>query len=229
MNLDDLKDKLSTELRATWDRIQESGTYNQLRDRYENMTPAMQQLTMYGGIAVVTLMVLSVPYGYFNGSSEAVGEFEGKRMTIRELLKVSREAAEVPAIPPAPSMDMLRANIDSTIKSANLLPEQIKGTQTTMGSNLIPSNLSEGGLQIQLAKLNLRQVVDLGYKFSNISSSVKMSDMMMTANREDNRYFDVVYKLVALAVPAPPVIQAEPETPKKGFNRNKKSRAESEE
>jgi hypothetical protein len=230
MNLDDLKDKLSTELRATWDRIQESGTYNQMRDRYENMTPAMQQLTMYGGIAVVALMVLSIPYGYFNGSSEAVGEFEGKRMTIRELLKVSREAAEVPAIPQAPSVDMLRGSIDSTIKAANLLPEQIKGTQSSTGSNLIPANLSEGGLQIHLAKLNLRQVVDLGYKFSNFSPSVKMADMTMTANREDNRYFDVVYKLVALAVPAPPVIAAEPEMPKKGsFNRNKKSRAETEE
>ncbi len=225
MNFDDLKDKLSTEARATWDRIQESATYNQMRDRYENMTPAMQQLTMYGGIAVITLMVLSIPYGYFNGSSEAVNEFEGKRMTIRELLKVSREAAEVPAIPPAPSMDMLRGNIESTIKAANLLPEQIKGTQPSSGSNLIPSNLSEGGLQIHLAKLNLRQVVDLGYKFSNISSSVKMADMTMTANREDNRYFDVVYKLVALAVPAAPVISAEPEPIKKGsFNRNRKSR-----
>lgn len=230
MNLDDLKDRFSTELRATWDRIQESAAYNQMRDRYENMTPSMQKLTLYGGIAAAALIVLSIPYGYFSGSTDAVTEFEGKRMTIRELLKVSREASEVPSIPQAPSIDMLRGMIENQIRSANLLPEQIKGTQSTSGSALIPSNLSEGGLQIQLAKLNLRQIVDLGYKFSSISPSVKMSDMTMTANREDNRYFDVVYKLVALAVPAAPVIAAEPEPPsKKGFNRNKKSRAETEE
>lgn len=219
MNLDDLKDRISTEARATWDRIQESAAYNQMRDRYENMTPSMQKLTFYGGIAVATLIVLSIPYGYFSGSTDAVGEFEGKRMTIRELLKVSREASEVPAIPPAPSIDSLRSTVDSMIHSANLLPEQIKGTQSTTSSAMIPANLSEGGLQITLAKLNLRQVVDLGYKFSNISPSVKMSDLTMTANREDNRYFDVVYKLVALAVPAAPVIATEPEAPKKGFSR----------
>ncbi|WP_413587289.1 hypothetical protein [Bdellovibrio sp. HCB274] len=222
MNLEDVKDRLSSEFRATWDRIQESGAYNQMRDRYENMTPSMQKLTIYGGIALATLMVLSIPYGYFSGSSEAVGEFEGKRMTIRELLKVSREASEVPAIPQAPSMDAIRGTVDNMIQAAHLLPEQIKGTQSTGGSGLIPTNLSEGGLQISLAKLNLRQIVDLGYKFSNISPSVKMADMSMTANREDNRYFDVVYKLVALAVPAPPVIAAEPEPPaKKGFNRGR--------
>ncbi|MEK2690621.1 hypothetical protein [Bdellovibrio sp. GT3] len=221
MNLDDLKDRFSSEFRSTWDRIQESGAYNQMRDRYENMTPGMQKLTIYGGIALVTLMVLSIPYGYFSGSSEAVGEFEGKRMTIRELLKVSREASEVPAIPQAPPMDAIRSTVENMIQSAHLLPEQVKGTQSTGGSNLIPTNLSEGGLQITLAKLNLRQIVDLGYKFANISPSVKMADMTMTANREDNRYFDVVYKLVALAVPAPPVIAAEPEPPVKRGNRGR--------
>ncbi len=226
MNLDDLKDKFATEGRATWERIQESDAYNQLRDRYENLSPAVQKMTLFGGIAAVALIVLSIPYGNFTQSSESVGEFEGKRMTIRELLKVSRESADVPNIQPAPSIDMLRANIDNQIKMANLLPEQIKGTQDAQNnSQLIPANLTEGALDIKLEKLNLRQVMDMGYKFQSINPSVKMKDMVITANRGDSRYFDVVYKLVALAVPSAPEPPPE-EPPSKGKGRTKKTGSE---
>ncbi|HEX7673985.1 MAG TPA: hypothetical protein VF412_07435 [Bdellovibrio sp.] len=226
MNLDDLKDRFITEGRATWERIQESAAFNQLRDRYENLSPGMQRLAIAGTVGVIALLILSVPYSNLTQSSDSVTEFEGQRMTIRELLKVSRESADVPAIAQAPSLDMIRANIDNQIKSANLLPEQIKGTNTSSGtSTLIPTNLMEGGLDISLAKLNLRQVMDLGYKFQSINPSVKMKDMVITANREDSRYFDVVYKVVALAVPAPPAPPME-EPPSKGKGRSKKTQTE---
>ncbi|KYG64889.1 hypothetical protein AZI86_11865 [Bdellovibrio bacteriovorus] len=214
MNLDDLKDRLASDARQTWERVQESAAYNQLRDRYENMSPSMQKITVVAASAAVALLILSFPYGNLTTSSEYVGEFEGKRMTIRELLKVSRESSEVPEIPPAPSMAQLRSTIEAQIKSANLMAEQIKGTQEGQNdSNLIPKNLTEGLMQVSLAKLNLRQVLDLGHQFQSISPSVKMKDMIMTANREDGRYFDVVYKLVALAVPAPPEVAPEPPAP----------------
>lgn len=213
MNFDDLKDKFATDARATWDRIQESAAFNQMRDRYENMTPSMQKLTLYGGVAVVALVILSIPYSYYSASTASVEDFEGKRMTIRELLKVSRESSEVPNIQPAPPIDVLRSNVEMALKNANLLPEQMKGTDVGANTSaLIPANLLEGVLSVRLAKLNLRQVVDLGYKFQSINPSVKMKDMVITANREDNRYFDVVYKLAALAVPAAPEIPPEPPT-----------------
>nr|BFD59273.1 hypothetical protein CKG001_13800 [Bdellovibrio sp. CKG001]BFD62650.1 hypothetical protein BdHM001_13310 [Bdellovibrio sp. HM001] len=219
-SLDDLKERFIADSRATWERLQESTAYNQMRDRYENMTPAMQKLTLIGGVALMTLLVLSIPYGKYTQSTEYVGEFESKRMTIRELLKVSRESSDVPQIPQAPSMDMIRNNVDNQIKAANLLPEQIQGTEIQENnSNLVPKNLTEGLLQVSLVKLNLRQVLDLGYQFQSINPSVKLKDMIMTANREDGRYFDVVYKLVALAVPAPPA--PEPMEPSRGRkNRN---------
>lgn len=211
MNFDDLKDRISSDARLTWERVQDSGAYNQLRDRYENLTPPMQKLTVAGSVALITLLILSVPYSHFSSSKEYVGDFENKRMTIRELLKVSRESAEVPQIPQAPSMDMIRSNIETQIKSANLLPEQIKGTNVADSeSKAIPKNLTEGALKVSLAKLNLRQVLDLGYQFQSISPSVKLKDLVMNANREDSRYFDVTYKLVALAVPAAPEVAPEP-------------------
>lgn len=203
MNLDDLKERFSSEGRQLWERIQESSAYNQMRDRYENLTPAKQKLALMGTGVLIALIILAVPFSNFNESSDAEHDFEDKRNTIRELLKVSREASEVPDIAQPPSMEALRSNIDNLLKNANLLPEQMKGIQPTDGSsNLIPTNLSSGQLQVSLAKLNLRQIVDLGYQIQSVSPSVKVKDMLMQANRQDSRYFDVVFKLVALAVPA---------------------------
>lgn len=210
MNLDDLKDRIASDARATWERVQESAVYNQLRDRYENMTPPMQKLTLVGVAALISFIILSIPYGHYSTSNEYVGEFESKRMTIRELLKVTRESADVPQIPQAPPMEMIRSTVENQIKAANLLPEQIKGSEaTTDSAKIIPKNLTEGALQINLSKLNLRQVLDLGYQFQTINPSVKLKDLTMTVNREDSRYYDVNYKLVALAVPAAPEISAE--------------------
>lgn len=210
-SFDDLKDRLASDARQTWERISESTAYNQLKDRYENMTPGMQKITLIGGATLLSLLILSIPYGKYMQSTEYVGEFERKRMTIRELLKVSRESSDVPQIPQAPSLEAVRSNVEGQIKAANLLPEQVKGLEVQENtSSLIPKNLTEGLLQISLNKLNLRQVLDLGHQFQSINPSVKLKDMVMTANREDNRYFDVVYKLVTLAVPAPPVAEPEP-------------------
>lgn len=225
MNFDDLKDRIITDARATWDRIQESGAYNQLRDRYENLSPAMQKVTVLGGIAAITVFILSMPYSYFSHSQEYVSEFEGKRMTIRELLKVSRESADVPQIPQAPPIDSIRSSVENQIRMAHLLPEQVKGTEVVENdSKIIPKNLSQGTLKVSLAKLNLRQVLDLGHQFQSISPSVKLKDLIITANREDARYSDVVYKLVALAVPEAP--EAPPEPPPKGRDRNKNRNTE---
>ncbi len=217
--LEDFKERFASEARVTWERIQESSTFNQLRDRYDNMSPPMQKLSLIGAAAAVAFFVLSFPYSYMSQSSEYVSEFEGKRMTIRELLKVTRESSDVPQIPQAPPMESIRQIVDGQIKSANLLPEQVKGTQNVPNnSKMIPAGLTEGMLEVSLAKLNLHQILDMGHRFQSISPSLKLKDLIMTANREDTRYFDAVYKLVALAVPALPEVSNEPE-PKKARGR----------
>lgn len=202
MNLDDLKDTLKSQLSQAWSRIEESSTYNLLKDRFENLASVQQKLVMVGGGALLALLLISVPYSYFSASSENIAAFEEKRALVRELLKVAREASEVPDIPTPPPGETLRSDIDRQLKSANLLPEQIKSIQViTAQTNLIPSSLLDAGVQINLAKLNLRQIIDIGYGIQRVSKSVKMSDVHISANPEDAKYFDVEFRVVTLAVP----------------------------
>lgn len=215
MTFDELKERLATEAKQTWEKVQESATFNQLRDRYDNLSPFNQKLTVVGLSAFVSLIILSVPYSSYTVSQESVTQFEEKRTVIRELLKVSREASEIPNIPEPPPLESLKSMADNQIKNANLTAEQIKSVAiTNLDSKLVPANLTSGSLEVSLAKLNLRQVVDLGYQLQAINPSVKLQDLLITANLDNHHYFDATYRLIALAVPSAPV--PEPEAPPRG-------------
>lgn len=220
MTLDDLKDQLLTSARRIGERVQDTPAYAQLKDRFDGLTPPMQRLSVLLVVLVAFLMVLMLPWSWYGETQDVVTTFEERRNVIRELLKVSREAGDVPDIPMAPPIDTMRGDIQSRLKEASLIEEQIKGIDaSTQPSKLIPQDKTEGSLSISLSKLNVRQVVQVGSMLSRLSPSVKVTDLEMLANREDGRYFDVIFRLTSLAVPdlsAPP---PEPEPPKKGNNR----------
>lgn len=215
MAFEDLRERLQSELKTSWDRLQESSIYIQLREKYENLSPAMQKAALFGSVAFVFLILFSVPMGYYSASSDAITEFEDKRQLIRDLLKVSREAQETPNLPLPPDTNSLKSQIDSQLQSARLLPEQIVSTDVLPQENLrtLPQNLSQGLVKVTLNQLNLRQILDVGHQIQSISPSIKMIGLQMEANAKDPRYFNVVYRLAVLAIPSPGDTAPEPEPP----------------
>lgn len=217
-SFEDIKEQIQNTLKNQWELFQESSLYIQVKERYENLTPAMQKLTLWGSAVLAgILIVLSLPISYYSESATYVSEFEEeKRQLVRDLLKTSRESQESPDLAIPPSMEQLKSQVDAQIQSARLVPEQILGTQIIPASSkLIPNTLSEGTLKISLAKLNLKQLIDLGYQLQSLNPSVKMLDLQIEANRLDPRYFDVTYKMAALAVPNKLETPAEPEIDKR--------------
>ena len=202
--IDNLKENLVGAFNQVKEKVQESSAYNQAADRFENLTPPQQRLTIIGVVSFSLLVVLYFPYSSWSNSVDLVSEFESSRDLMRELLQATKEASDTPNVPRPPSIDQLRSQLDSQIRGANLLPEQIKGINTIEpNSKLIPKTLSLGGLQVQLNKLNLQQIVTLGSGFQNISPSVKVINLKIEANREDARYFDLMMSFISLKVPEP--------------------------
>lgn len=221
MNLDDIKDRLLSAFAQIWEKIQESSIYTQLRDRYENLNPQGQKFTLIGLAVLAILIVLSVPFSYLSSSSDYVTEFEDKRNIIRELLKVTRDASDIPQLSIAPTPDRLRGQIDEMLRARDLLPEQIQNVAiATVDSDLIPKNLTQGGVQIQLGQLNLNQLLEITHSIQSLNSSVKLKDLTVRASANDPHYFDVTMKLIALAIPEPPT-QIIDDEPKKSRKKNK--------
>ena len=219
-----LIDSLNSQFKSLGTRfgqqIQESQTYQQAQDRYQNMSPTMQKVSVALAVLLVASLILLYPLSKLTDSRSSLTMFEEKRGLIRDLFRTYRESASAPNIAIPPTADGLQSAVDSILSRAELLPEQRSGIfPGAAEGRLIPQNLVSNVLQVKLAKLNLRQVVDIGSAIAGISESVKMKDLLVTANRQDTRYFDVTYILYSLKVPEPT-----PEAPPEIEKPAKKSR-----
>lgn len=223
--LDDIKDQLKSRGAAIWEKIQESEVYQQLSDRYQSLTPGGQRGVTIGAVVLGVGIVVFYPLSQIQTSSSFVEAFESKRNLIRDMFKVYRESSGSAQLSQAPATDALISSVNGVLQASRLLPEQIitVGAGTAEGKLIPPSLLSEV-VQVQLSKLNIRQVVEIGTALANISESVKVKDLALAATEQMTGYFDVTYKLYALNVPPPPV-EAPPEIETKP---KKKGKAKSE-
>lgn len=211
MNLNDIKDQFKDRAKVAWDKIQESTAYQQAMEKYQDLPGPQQRMIRYGGGILIFLFLISPPISTLLTSEEAINEFERKREVTRELLKVVRDSSNAPNIPQAPDLFSLQNRFQQDFQNDKLMPEQIYSIQAAIDSgNIIPKKFSLGALNVNLRNLNLRQILEVAYRLSIISPTVKMTDLELIASTEKPGYFHMNSKVVALKTPPPPVIEPEP-------------------
>lgn len=217
--LEELTDKLKAITARIGNSIQESESYSKMQDRYQSLSAGGQKALQAALALFVLFIILFYPLSKVSESQTLIATFEEKRALIRDLFKTYREASGQTSVPVPPQFESLKASIDSILNGANLIPDQKIGIlETSVEGRLIPQSLVTHVLEIKLAKLNLKQIVDIGTSIAGISESVKMKDLVIGAHAKDTRYFDVTYKLYSLNVPeaAPEPLPEVEVKPKKG-------------
>ncbi len=227
--LEEIKDQLKAAVTRVSTLIQESETYAKFQDRYQSLSSSSQRAVWILGLFLVSFIIFSYPLMQITNSQNVITSFEEKRSLIRDLFRTYRESSGQANVPVPPSIESLKMTVESILTAANLIPEQRVGLiQGTPEGKLIPNSLVKHVLEVKLAKLNLKQIVDIGTSIAAISESIKMKDLIIAAHAKDTRYFDVTYKLYALNVPEP-TIEAPPEIeikPKKATTQKKDSKSE---
>ena len=224
---DNLKERFKSTGDKVIERVRESNAYAQAADRYENLNPASQKLAKLFGVIVVLMLVLFIPLSNLSSSFSSISMFEDERELIRELFRTYRDSSSTQNVPVPPQPESLISMVNSVLERAQLLPEQNLGaTPASFEGRLIPNNLVSNVLSVKLAKLNLKQIVDIGGSLIGLSESVKMKDMSIVANATDTRYYDVTFKLYTLKVPEP-TPEPPPEPEKKPTGKNKGSNSNS--
>ncbi len=210
MAFEDVKDNVKEQVKAIWARVRESDAYLQLNERYQSLSPNGQKAALAGGVAVAFLIVMAIPWTFYSGSKTSIEEYEAKRDVVRELFKVNREASGLPPAPPPIAASELESMARQTLTTARLVPEQIVSvTESPANVSGIAKTIDQTGIAVSLAKLNLKQIVEIGSELQGMQSTARMMGLEVKANAADSRYYDVVYKIVAFA--------AKPEVaPKKG-------------
>lgn len=198
MNFEDIKDQLKEKSFEYWEKIQESDTYIQLKDRFEGLSPIMQKSVMGIVIFLVLYFFYSIPGDYVTASDESLGYFTDNRHTIRDLFRVNREAKSVTKYPQPMASDALASEIKAYLNIEKIAPEFYKGTSTIQAPGkppVAPGGVDQEGVKVVVNKLNLKQLRGLGESLSAISPVTKLLDMSVVADEKNNHYFDVEYTL----------------------------------
>ena len=213
MNLDELKDRLIDQLNGLWGRIQESSIYNKFKEQYDSWPQVVQRAFVFTSGFLLIFFVLSIPLSYIDSASVSIEEFSEYRSLIRELIRVGGSAKETAPLPPGMGPGELQAQIQMIISQANLVEEQtgtIQPLEARPAAALAPPVIQQEGLSVQLKKLNLSQVVDIGYRLQALTLGTKLTGIDMTANASDDHYYDVVFKVVNFSHPISAVALREP-------------------
>lgn len=217
MAFEDLKDQIVDRLKNYWDEFKESPTYERIKDKYISLPASTQKLVLWSIGAILAFILISIPYSFLSTSSTYVTDFEDHTQTLRDLYRVQRELAQTPDVGTTPEPSQMRSQVQSILNQAGLAQDQITSLNeiniAEANPPLIPAGVGQKGLEISLASLNLKQVLDIGVQLQNSNRSLHILSMDMKANRENDHYYDVIYRLVGFFV-AESLSRDEKEDPK---------------
>lgn len=206
MTIAEIKDQIADSFKTRWAELQETSLYIQLKEKYDDLSPAMQKLVLVFAASIVALFLVMPPWSWIDSSTTFVENFESKKALIRNLLQLKRDIAQAPQVPNGAPSSALKAQVTSAIQTLGLNSDQIKSIEEVSlsndgSSNLIPNSIIQSGVQLTVWKINLDQFVDLSYKIQKLNPSTKLLSIDMKANSEDNHYYDVIYQLISFAAP----------------------------
>lgn len=206
MNLSEVKDQILDLLKSKWAELQESSLYIQLKEKYDDLSPVVQKLIVALFVFMVVMFFMLPPWAWWDSSESYVSRFETRKALIRSVLQLKRDIGQAPQIPNGPTSSALKIQVNQVIQEMALNENQLKGVEEINISNdsssaLVPASVTQSGVQLIVWKLNLTQIVDLSYKLQKVNPSAKILSLDMTANSEDNHYFDAIYQIVSFSVP----------------------------
>jgi hypothetical protein len=205
MAFEDLKEQLREQASEALAKIQETSAFNSLRERYESQTPPVQKAITLAGIGLFILFLSSCPMSYISSSSETLAQFEENRELIQGLLRASRSAKEPPPLPPPMSSDSLKGTIDGVLRQAGLLPDQIGEMNAIPDGELkglAPAGVLTAGLAVQIKKLNLQQVIELGNLVQNMAPGTKLLGLDVVQSAGTSHYYDMILRVINFGLPA---------------------------
>ncbi|MDX9730824.1 MAG: hypothetical protein RBT63_03545 [Bdellovibrionales bacterium] len=204
---DDIRDKVIEALQTAKAQVEESDAYNQLKERFDSLSPLVQK-TLLGTVAFLLLyLVAQFPLSYYRTSSDNLALYEENRDIILDLYRIKRKANSVPQTPPPLEALDLENRARSAVTGARIQPEQLKSIMpfdntTRAASGFIPKSVTQAGVEVRLANLNLTQIVDIGNALSNLGNSAKMVGLEVKPGTETGNYFDAVFQIVSFNIPS---------------------------
>jgi hypothetical protein len=206
-NLLSLYENLKERLKTLIAEQQETELYIRLKEKYESFPYNIQKLIKYTSAVLAVLLVMWWPMSIFFDSSDFNTQFDERRQALKDILRLQRDFATVPAPPLAPPPMSMKAALDQKAISHGVPIEQIKETIELNGNG--PANVEQKGVQYTLNHVTIRQAIDIAYDFEQTDKSFRLSDFEVLAEQQDPHFYNMKLKIINFSPKAQVVAAAE--------------------
>ena len=204
MALEDLRDRVKESVQAQWSQFQETSFFQQAKESYENLTPSAQLLAKIVAGFLVSAIAVLPPLLWYVGSMSNVSEFVSRRALLKDVLRVIKQMGETPTLIPQFSDADVKSKVQEVLGTFQFLPEQLKETTEsnfeTSSGGMIPKSLLQRGVTVRLHKLNVRQIIDLGFRLQTLPEGMKVTVMETERSPGESHYYDVHFRVVSFAL-----------------------------
>lgn len=206
MTVDDIREQVLDAVQRAKSSLDESNLYLSLKEKYDSLSPVVQKLVLGTVLVLFAWIFLLLPKSFYDTGSENLALFEENRDLILDLYKVKRLAITTPQSAPPLTQMQLESNARSAVTSARVQLDQVKGVSNfdnagPNASKFIPKEVTQAGVELRLANLNLTQLVDVGHALANIGSA-KIVGLDVRPGSVPGNYFDATFKVVSFDIPA---------------------------
>lgn len=203
MDIESLKEQAVDRFFEIKNKAQDTELYIRAKEAYDNLSPQIQKIIQIATGLLTIYFIYMIPASYVTAAEEKMGFFEENRQLTRELIRAGRIARTIQLPPSAPSASGLTSQVDAKLEQAKVLPEQKTATRPVdkvASTSIVPSSIKQDGVKTTVAKLNLRQVIQIAESLNEIKGS-KLMNIAIQADSADPHYFNVDYEIAAFSVP----------------------------
>ncbi|GEM_PF-3418460 len=200
MDIISIKTRLQDDLKTTLLKIQENPSYQNLKDKWEELPQNTKKIIFIVTPFIIVLMLILPSYLSYSESENVLTEVQDKQGLIKILMLTQKDVNLAPAMNTDISLTGVKSRIENQILSDDLLPEQKQEVQisTQVSPDGIYSAIAKNALIVNLKNLTLRQAVTISSQIEAINALVKINTLNLSASVDNPGYLNLILEIITL-------------------------------
>ena len=176
----------------------DTSLFYSLKEMYDHLSSFARKALHFSLLLIVLSICFYYPLSHLYSSWENMKNFTYKNKLTRQLLDLSSATKLNLSNSYMPGQNPV-SFIKNKLPSTQIPKNQIKSIEKIKDVN-IPAELKNfpakmEAAAVEISRLNLKEVVQYGHQLEQLSNNIKLLNITITEDKEENNYFDVSYTI----------------------------------
>ncbi|MCO5113880.1 MAG: hypothetical protein M9899_06870 [Bdellovibrionaceae bacterium] len=210
MAFENISDQLKESVNTLKSRVTESELYNRFREFYYTLPTRQQTLLKVGAVLVVLFVAVNIPLQRLKESTYNMNHYSERKDIIRRIKTIEKQKASLSFSPEMFNFSRFTSEAEGRLMSVPVTREQIKIQPAQPVQNLFPAQAHVETFEVNLNKLNVRQLAHSMRVLENMNDSLIVTGVRTQADSEDPHYHNVKLYITNFAVPETAPVETPP-------------------